>query len=162
MGGFAYLALLAALWPRRRKTQRAPLPDNVREEDYVLALQRLNGAANRLRAFTREAPATDEPLFLRLAELLDTIRAHHEANPAHVTLTRNFVRHTLGHMIGSISDYVELAERSGVEHRDRLAEISRGFEAYVPALERIDRACLDNDLTALEVSVEVLNTQIRR
>ena len=29
-------------------------------------------------------------------------------------------------------------------------------------LEKIDRACLDNDITALEINVEVLNEQLDR
>ena len=35
-------------------------------------------------------------------------------------------------------------------------------EGFVPVLEKIDKACLDNDLTALEINVEVLNEQLDR
>ncbi len=161
VAGFTYLALLAAFWPRKR-IARPALPENVRQKDYQLALERLGLGARRMQAFRDRAPASDGPLFTRMAELLETIRAHHEANPSHVALSRTFVRNTLGRMIESISDYVALAERSGPQQEDRLAEISRGFEGYVPALEKIDQACLDNDLTALEINVEVLNDQLDR
>lgn len=162
LGVFAYLAVLAALWPRRRGLKVGPLPQGVDRQDFELAMERLAIGAQRLRTFVHQAPPSDGPLFERMAGLLDLIREHHAANPGHVTLTRTFIRHTLKRMLDSVSDYIDLAGRSGPDQQERLAEISRGFEEYVPVLEKIDKACLDNDLTALEINVEVLNEQLDR
>lgn len=162
LGGFAYLALLIAFWPRRTRSPTKPLPETVSREDFDLAMQRLGDGAAKLRAAIAELPAADAPLFARLAELIETIRGHLRANPEHVRLTRTFVRHTLARMMEIVGDYVRLVRRSGPGQEDRLAEISRRFEAFVPALEKIDQACLENDLTALEISVEVLGEQIDR
>lgn len=162
VGGFAYVALLLAFWPKRPAPQSPSLPKGVSREDFQLAISRLTEGARRLRGFIAEAPAADEPLLARMAELMEQIREHHRANPEHVRLTRTFVRHTLSQIIGTITDYIALSRRAGPDQADRLAEISRGLEGYVPALERVEKACLDNDLTALEISVEVLNDQIDR
>ena len=43
-----------------------------------------------------------------------------------------------------------------------LAEVSRRLADFVPVLENIDRACLDDDLTSLEINVEVLDEQLGR
>lgn len=162
VGGFAYVALLLAFWPKRASRAPAPLPKGVNAEDFQHAMTRLGEGARRLRGFIPEAPAADEPLLARLAELMERIRDHHRANPGHVRITRTFIRHTLARMIETITNYIDLGRRAGPDQADRLAEISRGLEGYVPALERIEQACLDNDLTALEISVEVLNEQIDR
>ena len=83
-------------------------------------------------------------------------------NPDHVRLTAKFRRHVVGRMVGSVKSYVELARRAGRDQKARLAAISTQLEEFVPVLEKIDRACLENDLTALEINVEVLNEQLNR
>ena len=162
VGAFAYVALLLALWPNRRRQAPTALPDGVKRADFEFAIERLHAGAAKLRAAIAEAPLADGPLFNRMADLLDTIREHHVSNPSHVTTTRIFMRHTLGRIIETVGEYVELAQRAGSNHADRLAEVSRQFEDFVPVLEKIDQACLDNDLTALEINVEVLNDQLDR
>jgi hypothetical protein len=61
-----------------------------------------------------------------------------------------------------VAGYVRLAAQAGPDQKDRLAAISTQLEEFVPVLEKIDRACLDNDITALEINVEVLNEQLDR
>ena len=162
IGVFAYLALLLAFWPRRRPTPVVPLPEGVKRSDFNLAIERLQIGAARLRAAIAKAPPSDEPLFGRMADLLDQIQAHHVANPNHVTLTRTFIRHTLVRIIEAVGEYIDLTGRAGPDQSERLAEISGAFDGFVPVLEKIDQACLDNDLTQLEINVEVLNEQLDR
>ena len=131
-----------------------------KEENQAIDL--LDQAAKRLRRLARKAPDHDVPLFQRMADLFDTLKEHHIANPAHVRLTRKFRKHVIGPMIGTVQDYVDLAGRTGPDQRERLSQISKQLEAFVPVLERIDQACLDNDLTKLEINVEVLNEQLNR
>lgn len=129
-------------------------------EDQAIA--ELGHAARRLRRLAGRAPDRDRALFQKMADLVQTIREHHIARPAHVTLTSKFRRHVLGRIVQSVADYVDLSRRSGPDQRARLKQISEQLETFVPALEKIDKACLDNDLTELEIHVDVLGDQLDR
>jgi hypothetical protein len=70
-------------------------------------------------------------------------------------------------MVAAVAGYVDLARRArpaagDPAQEERLAGISRRLAGFLPALERIDRACLEDDLMALEISVEVLDEQLGR
>ncbi len=155
MGTFviAWLALLPARRPKGAAT---------RSDEQQLAVDQLDHAAKRLERLARRAPAPDRPLFRRMAELMRQIQEHHRLNPSHASLTAKFRKHVVGRMVESVYNYVELATRSGQDQKDRLAAISTQLEEFVPVLEKIDQACLDNDLMALEINVEVLNVQLNR
>ena len=164
-----YLGLLwywrAESWGGRPARRPVALPDGVSRASYDEALAALGAAERELRALTAAAPAGDVPTVRRMAELVGSIRTHHEANPAHVPRTRAFVRHTLDRMVAAVAGYVDLAGRAAPqkdERDERLAEISRRLQGFLPVLERIDRACIENDLMALEISVEVLDEQLDR
>ncbi|MEM7746204.1 MAG: 5-bromo-4-chloroindolyl phosphate hydrolysis family protein [Pseudomonadota bacterium] len=161
-GGAVTIGLLFALWPKAQAPRKRHLPDGVTPELYEEVIARLSAAVDCLETYARAAPPADAELFRHMARVIDRIRGHHVANPAHAVSTRPFIRHTLGRMLSQMADYIDLVRRAGPEGDDRLAEISRGFEAFVPALEKIDRACLENDLTELEINVEVLNEQLDR
>lgn len=158
--GTIYLGALLALWPRRAAPAR--LPDGVERTEYNLALERLADCAARLRMQAGLVEGNDASLFDRMAELLDQIAQHHRANPLHVNRTRTFIRSTLRRIVEAVSDYVALARRAGPDQASRMGQISAGLAAFIPVLERIDQACIDNDLTALEINVEVLNDQLDR
>ena len=161
VGLLAYLSLLVLLRPRR-DARRVALPKDVTEEDFKLAMERMSIGARRLRREIPRAPVSDRDSIGEMADLIDRIREHHQDNPGHVTHTRRFIRQSLGRMVQAVIDYVALAERSGPEQQERLGEISTEIHAFVSALKGIDRACLQNDLDALQVSVEVLNHQMDR
>lgn len=151
-----FIALLAMIPADRPRGRAAEMSEQER------AVEELDLAAGKLEDMARQAPAPDRPLFLRLAELMTQIRDSHRLNPGHAGLTRKFRRHVVGRMVGSVASYVDLARRTGQDQKDRLAAISSQLEEFVPVLEKIDRACLDNDLMALEINVEVLNEQLNR
>lgn len=151
------VAWIMMVLPRKsRKQAEAEIAEEVR------AVSELDEAASRLQRMARQAPAPDRPLFRRLADLMGQIRDSHQLNPGHAELTRKFRKHVVGRMVGAVASYVELTRRAGRDEKDRLAAISSQIEEFVPVLERIDRACLDNDLMALEINVEVLNEQLNR
>ena len=177
-----YLGLLYACRPTDRPTDRptahpaagharqaergAALPDGVARDDWQVALDALAGARRELAALAAEAPVAERPMIERMADLVGAIRLHHEANPGHVSRTRSFVRHTLPRMVAAVAGYVDLARRADTRHEPghdaRLAAVSRQLRGFVPVLEKIDRACVEDDLMALEVNVEVLNEQLGR
>lgn len=155
-----YLALLWAWRPRRARP--VALPPGVGRDDYAAATEGLAAAARDLDRLARAAPAADAPMIRRMARLVEAIRRHHEANPAHVPRTRVFVRHTLPRMVAAVAGYVDLADRAGTGRDERLAGVARQLSGFLPVLENIDRACIENDLMALEINVEVLNEQLGR
>jgi len=157
-----YVGVLLAFWPNRRSDPAIALPTGVSREDYATAIEKLTRGSRSLQSLALQTSPADRPLFERMAGLLDTIRAHHEANPSHVPRTRTFVRHTLDRMVGVVEHYADLYARAGSDQKRRLADVSAQIESFVPALEKIDQACIDNDMMALEVSVEVLNEQLDR
>lgn len=166
-GALAYAGLLWAL--RRGPESSLPeperqvaLPDGMARADHDAALASLASAASELQALADNAPAGDRARLRHMAALIETIREHHIANPAHLSHTRIFVRHTLGRMIGAVAGYVDLANRARPEDDDRLAGIRQRLDGFIPVLERIERACFENDLMALEISVEVLDEQLGR
>ena len=158
----AALATFAIAWlamrPPRDKAKSVARPETEEER----AIVQLDRAARRLGDLARRAPIPDRPLFERMADLVGSIRDHHRLNPAHAEFTKKFRKHVIGRMVEAVYKYVELAGRAGRKKKDRLAAISTQLEAFVPVLERIDGACLDNDLMALEINVEVLNEQLNR
>ncbi len=172
----AYMGLLWAWRPGGRAPRadepQAPLPSGVSADDHRTALDTLGEARDQLARLGPEAPPADRPAIARMAELVAAIRRHHEANPGHTPRTRAFVRHTLPRMVAAVAGYVDLARRTGPRTGpgdadlpgldDRLAEVSRRLGGFVPVLENIDRACVDDDLTALEINVDVLDEQLGR
>lgn len=126
------------------------------------AAAELEDAGRRLASLSGTAPAEDQPLFEHMALLMQRLARHHRLNPDHAPRTQRFRRHVVGRMVEAVAAYVELTRRATPEQRERLADISTRIEAFVPVLERIDQACVENDLTALEVNVEVLNEQLDR
>jgi hypothetical protein len=160
----AAMTYLGLLWALRAppRPRRVALPEGISRADYEAAIRELAAAERELGALAAVAPANDTALVRRMAGLVEAIREHHEANPDHVARTRVFVRHTLGRMVAAVAGYVDLAQRAGPDRDERLAEIRRRLDGFVPVLERIDRACVDNDLMALEISVEVLDEQLGR
>lgn len=161
LAAFTYFGLLWALAPR--VTPRgAELPPGLSREEYAAALDALATARRELSALVVLAPHDDVAMIRRMGELVEAIRRHHVASPAHVARTRSFVRHTLGRMVAAVAGYVDLSKRAGPDRDERLAAVARQLAGFLPVLEKIDRACVENDLLALEVNVEVLNDQLGR
>lgn len=165
----AALAYAGVLWawrtarPGGSPARDAPLPPGVSADDHRAALDALDDARRQLGSLAVEAPPGDAATIARMAALVEAIGRHHRASPGHVARTRTFVRHTLPRMVEAVAGYVDLARRALPGTSDeRLAEVSRRLADFVPVLENIDRACLDDDLTALEVNVEVLDEQLGR
>lgn len=121
----------------------------------------LQQAAARFRRIAISGPGPDRPKFQRIAELLDVIDGHHKTDPKDLRHTTRFIRHDLGRMIESAEQYSDLAARTGSDQEQRLEPLRDMIAGFIPALEKIDRACLENDFMELEVQLEVLSDQLR-
>lgn len=162
IAALAYAALLWSLQRRPEDTARPPLPDGISRLDHDAAIAALSDAVRELNALAERAPKTDRPRLRHMSTTIEAIRKHHLANPGHLLRTRIFVRHTLPRMVAAIAGYIDLANRARPEDEARLAAIRQRLDGFIPVLEQIERACLDHDLMALEISVEVLDEQLGR
>ena len=61
-----------------------------------------------------------------------------------------------------MESYVALARLSRGDQSERLAELGQRIKDFGPVVRKIDRACLDNDLAALESEVDALGFQMKR
>lgn len=159
-GGVVYLGTLAMLWPRRAKP--VPLPDGIARRDFDRVDAALNAAGKLMREHARLGTVREEMLFREIGDLIARIRGHLRGNPAHLPVIQRFTRHGMARLIQMVTDYADLKRRALPEHRDRLAAVLANMEEILPSLQRIDRACLENDLSALEISVEILAEQAGR
>ncbi len=161
-GGLAALVFIALLVLIRR----TPPPDTVFVADGVTAAdldaatRAIAAAAARLAAAARTAPESNVAAFSRMADILARISAHHARDPRDLRHTRRFLRHDLPRLVETSESFVDLSSRAGPADAARLAALAERIQGFVPALERIDRACLENDFHALEVEVDVLSGQL--
>ncbi len=158
-GLFTYAALLMALWPRSASLEnraRSSLPEAAQD-----AVNRLQAAADRLEAVSRNARHIDADLVRGVATRLLRLRQHHESNPDHVETTGPFVRVTLGHIVSAVGEYADLAGRLGPDQRERLGPVETELSGLLEPLERIEQACIDNDLAALEANMSALSSQLK-
>ncbi|MEO1331388.1 MAG: 5-bromo-4-chloroindolyl phosphate hydrolysis family protein [Pseudomonadota bacterium] len=155
-----YVALLL-LVRRTPPPDAVILADGVSEADLSAALEAIETAADRLRAADARAPASDAGLFARMAEILRRIRGHHARDPKDLRHTKRFLRHDLPRLVETSEAYVDLANRAGPSEADRLAQLSTRIGGFVPALERIEQACLENDFHKLDVETDVLSRQLQ-
>lgn len=162
--GAVYLGTLAALWPGREQSKRrnVVLPKGVRKQDFQRVDKALRDSVELLRGHGSLRSSHEPTLFQEAADLIQRIRDHLHGNPTHLRVIERFSRHALAHLLRMVTDYADLKRRSLPEHHSRLAVILEMMEAILPALRRIDRACIENDLAELEVSVEVMAEQVGR
>ena len=157
--GVVYLGTLVMLWPKPGVPQIV-LPKGIRKADFKGVETALEEAGKLLGGHARLGSHRERALFERMSALTDRILSHLRANPSHLGVIQRFTRHGLARLIQMVTDYAELKQRALPEHRDRLDGILVQMETFLPALERIDRACVENDLDALEISVEVMSEQM--
>lgn len=162
--GLVYFGTLAMLWPKRkpRKQRKTVLPKGVRKADFLRVDAGLTESVQLLRDHARIGSHREAVLFRRIADLVERIREHLHGNPAHLSVIHRFTRHGLARLIQMVTDYADLKRRVLPEHQMRLHKVLSQMETFIPALERIDRACVENDLDQLEISVEVMAEQLDR
>lgn len=130
---------------------------DIREADRLLtdAIQRLAQAEDRMP----DAERADVETMLAHVE---SIQSQVLADPKDYRRARRFITSYLAAMVETVERYAELAEKSRGRHEDRLAPLAERIRSYVPALERIDTACLENDFLALETQIDALAAQMKR
>ncbi|MEO0821799.1 MAG: 5-bromo-4-chloroindolyl phosphate hydrolysis family protein [Pseudomonadota bacterium] len=162
LAGVGVFAAAMLLIEPTRPPAQVYVADGVTEADLRAAIARLSEAAGRLKRAAEGAGGKDGALFASMAERVEAIRSHHQQDPRDFRHSRPFINTALGQMVEAVEGYASLAAKARGANRARLGELRGQIEGFLPALEKIEQACLENDFTALEVQVEVLGDQLAR
>lgn len=156
----AWLFTLLLLWPS--PAPRARLPKGISRAEYGALRRTLGEGIAAIEAVGHGLPRHARKPIAGLADGLRRIDRHLRRNPAHIGPTRVLIRHRLAEIVAAVEGYATLTRHDLPEHRARLAAVRAHLAALRDGLTQIERACLENDLTALEIGVEVLRDQIER
>lgn len=155
----AYGALLLVI-ARRPPPAEVVVADRVSEADLLAALKALAEAARRIDVAAARAGDADRAVLQRLAAELHRLRDQIAADPQDLRAARRLVGVYLSDMVRVVESYVALSGRAAGDQAERLQRIGSALPGFVGALERINRACLENDFLALEVESQTLGEQL--
>lgn len=132
------------------------------EADLAEAGRIMDSAASRLEATQGKLPPPDADVVGQLINHVRSIRTQVTTDPKDYRRARRFIASYLGNMVETVEGFADLTAKAGGRHEERLKPMSDRIRAYVPALERIDAACLENDFAALEAQMNALSYQMDR
>jgi 5-bromo-4-chloroindolyl phosphate hydrolysis protein len=161
LGAVAYFAFLLII-RKRPLSSEVMLGDRVSKADLDAAAAGLAAAGARLRAAAQAAPVADQREMADMADHVLSIRDLILADPNDYRLARPFVTFYLPKIVEMVESYVSLAKRAKGAQSARLADLGQRIRGFAPIVRKIDKACLDNDLAALEAEVEALGFQVKR
>ena len=148
--------------PRRPNADEVVLSGTTTEADIQAAGKLMDAAAKRLETAGEVLPGPDQKTVETLTGYVRSIRDHVLNDPEDYRRARRFINSYLGTMVNTVERYADLTRKAKGRHEDRLAPMSQQIESFVPALQKIDAACLENDFIALESQVEALAVQMKR
>ncbi|OZA07340.1 MAG: hypothetical protein B7Y02_14135 [Rhodobacterales bacterium 17-64-5] len=161
LSALVYFALLLII-PRRRPLNEVMLSDQVSAADIAKATDALTTAAFRLNEAAKAAPVPDRPGLLDMSQHLTSIRELIKADPRDYRQTRQFISYFLPMIVTTVESYVGLAKLAQGDNAARLAELGTLIKGFVPVVQKIDQACIENDFVALESQVSALQFQLKR
>lgn len=138
------------------------LASTVTQADIRAASASMTSASKRLGAVLDKVPQGDQTMIKEIQQHVESIRDHILADPEDYRRARRFISSYLGKMVESVEHYADLARRTKGRHQDRLDPLAARIRGYLPALEKIDTACLENDFVALESQMKALAIQMDR
>lgn len=161
--GLAVFGAFLLIVRRRRLSDEIRLSERVTQKDVEDASATLAQAADRLAEAATTAPDADKPVLATLVDHLASIRRSILNDPGDFRPTRRFTQVYLPNLVDSVEAYVKLADRPTTgQTRERVAQLGQRIHNFVPIVQRIDTACIENDLHALEVQLDVLQGQMER
>lgn len=156
-----YAALLLLI-PRRRPLTEVMVSDQVTAEDIARATEALKDAALRLGEAAKRAPEADRAGLVDMSRHLSSIRELIRADPRNYRQTRQFISYFLPLIVTAVESYMGLAQLAQKENAARLAELGSLIKGFLPVVQKIDQACIENDFTELEAQVSALQFQLKR
>jgi hypothetical protein len=147
---------------KRASASEVMVAERVSKADLEAAAASLASAGVRLRAASEVAPVAVRSDLAGMADHVLSIRDLILSDPNDYRLAKPFVGFYLPKIVETVESYVALAKLSRGDQSERLAELGQRIKDFGPVVRKIDRACLDNDLAALESEVDALGFQMKR
>lgn len=160
--GVAVYAAVLLLIGRKRPLEEIHLGSSVSAADIRAAAAALQDAQERLDRAAKKAPLADVPSIAEMAVHVGSIRRSVLEDPEDYRPARRFITFYLPNIVKTVETYVKLAAQARGDRAARLHDLSGQIKRFGEVVERIDAACIENDLRALEVEVEVLSAQLDR
>jgi 5-bromo-4-chloroindolyl phosphate hydrolysis protein len=161
LSAVVYFALLLLI-PRRPPLDEVMVSDQVSAEDIARASAALTAAITRLDAAAKAAPRDNALDLPDLSRHLASIRELIKADPRDYRQTRQFISYFLPMIVSTVESYISLAKLAQDDNSARLAELGSMIKGFVPVVQKIDQACIENDFAALEAQVSALQFQLKR
>jgi len=147
---------------RRKPLDEVMLTDQVSAQDIIRATDALTNAAFRLNEAAKAAPVTDRAGLQDMSRHLSSIRELIKADPRDYRQTKQFISYFLPLIVTTVESYVGLAKLAQGDNSARLAELGSMIKGFIPVVQKIDQACIENDFAALEAQVSALQFQLKR
>lgn len=162
LGVAAYGASLLLI-ERKALLSEVQLSARVSAEDVTKAAATLEDAGKRIEQSALSAPHPDEEKALtQITDHLKSIRQSVIDDPADYRAARQFINVYLPKIVQTVESYVKVAEHVTDANADRLEGLGARIQEFEPVVHRIRTACIENDLTALELEVDVLSKSLDR
>lgn len=161
LGAVTYGALLLII-PKRRRADEIQLGARVSAADMQNAGAALLEHARTLETTLDKLPELDAQAVGEMAAHIRSIRDNVLRDPDDYRLTRRFISTYLPNVVQTVETYADLAARTTGEQAERLSHLGAQIRGFNKVVEDIDRACIENDLAALESEVDALGAQLNR
>lgn len=158
IGVAVYIAALLLI-ERAPEDEEVFVHANLTQADVNAAVEQCKQAAQALRKASRtnRIDADTATALERMAQLVDEIAVNYGQDPRDLKHSRSFVNNHLPKMMDAVNNYVSLSERTVSEQsQTRLLHVGAKLQGYVPHLQIIHDACLENDFEKLELETSVL------
>ena len=158
-----FVASLMVLPKGEDEAVQIPLAGAISQVDLREADRLMSEAQAKLEA-AREIILSDADKSM-VTEMIDhvvSIKTQVLSDPEDYRRARRFIRSYLGTMVETVERYSDLVAKSRGKQAERLQPLAQQISGFVPVLEKIDTACLENDFLSLEVQVDALAEQMKR
>lgn len=159
LAGFAVYAASLLLIERAPEDSEVYVFANITQSDINTAARQCQDAAEQLRKASKakRLDADTATALGRMAQLVDDIGANYRVDARDLKYSRNFTNHYLPKILELVTDYVALSERAtSGPSQERLHQVGGAIRGYLPNLQTIHDACLENDFEKLELETAVL------
>jgi 5-bromo-4-chloroindolyl phosphate hydrolysis protein len=132
---------------------------NLTQADINAAVQQCTQAAAQLRTASKanRIDANTAVALEKMAQLVESIGSNYQQDARDLKYSRNFTHYYLPKILELVKDYVSLSERTVTESSQaRLQQVGNVIRGYLPNVQTIYNACLENDFEKLELETSVL------
>ncbi|MEZ5452922.1 MAG: 5-bromo-4-chloroindolyl phosphate hydrolysis family protein [Thiothrix sp.] len=159
LAGFAVYAASLLLVERAPEDNEVYVYANLTQEDINAAVRQCLQAAKELRAASKanRIDADTAVALERMAQLVEDIGNNYREDARDLKHSRNFTNYYLPKILELVKDYVALSNRTVTDSaQQRLQQVGGVIRGYLPNVQTIHNACLENDFEKLELETSVL------